>query len=453
MEKQDQNKNGQIQIFAKNIKGTANGGILEESKYTKNISGGKHVQNGKGGGVNNDKNNKRKPSLELRVLKVEGPFDEKDKKVEIIEKNKWYTYRVIQFNREPKKEELQNLRWGMKYDDGKVNDLTDVSYKGWKEISHKVLDNNNSSKLQMYAFFKMPNDNASVKADIQQGEVLIIVGTEQHSESYGNKLMFPAQAVREIKQNYKDNKHANIVIFKDKFTALQLSIIKRDARKWNKDLYFKQINSVNDLIAYINNGDTTVDRSKLKISTIKIFSHGLPSILDFGLDGKNEASQRFKIEHVSQLKKESFSSRPIIYSFACRTGNSDNRVVTLREGYKYDSETIKLVKPQESLAQVLANHLDATVYAYLKRSNYTSSWLDGGDKLYTKDYMTIEDEEVSNPLNPKDWYKATLGDSRWDEALWNPAGAYLAPSSGVSPGGLLEGGMFIFEKDKKEKKK
>ena len=67
--------------------------------------------------------------------------------------------------------------------------------------------------------------------------------------------------------------------------------------------------------------------------------------------------------------------------------------------------------------------------------------------------MTIEDEEVSNPLNPKDWYRATLGDSRWDEALWNPAGAYLAPSSGVSPGGLLEGGMFIFEKDKKEKKK
>lgn len=49
----------------------------------------------------------------------------------------------------------------------------------------------------------------------------------------------------------------------------------------------------------------------------------------------------------------------------------------LLEGYKYDSETIKLVKPQESLAQVLANHLDATVYAYLKRSNYTSSWLDG----------------------------------------------------------------------------
>lgn len=95
------------------------------------------------------------------------------------------------------------------------------------------------------------------------------------------------------------------------------------------------------------------------------------------MDGKNEASQRFKIEHVSQLKKESFSSRPFIYSYACRTGNSDNRVVTLREGYKYDSETIKLVKPQESLAQVLANHLDATVYAYLKRSNYTSSWLDG----------------------------------------------------------------------------
>lgn len=115
--------------------------------------------------------------------------------------------------------------------------------------------------------------------------------------------MFPAQAVREIKQNYKDNKHANIVIFKDKFTALQLSIIKRDARKWNKDLYFKQINSVNDLIAYINNGDTTVDRSKLKISTIKIFSHGLPSILDFGLMVKMRLLKDLKLNMLVSLRK------------------------------------------------------------------------------------------------------------------------------------------------------
>lgn len=47
----------------------------------------------------------------------------------------------------------------------------------------------------------------------------------------------------------------------------------------------KRINSVTELIDYINIGDATVNRSRLKISTIKIFSHGLPSILDFWLDG------------------------------------------------------------------------------------------------------------------------------------------------------------------------
>lgn len=47
-------------------------------------------------------------------------------------------------------------------------------------------------------------------------------------------------------------------------------------------------------------------------------------------------------------------------------------------GYKCDTETIKVVKPEESLAQKLANHLDANVYAYLKRSIYTTSWLDAG---------------------------------------------------------------------------
>ncbi|CAA7386998.1 hypothetical protein [Chryseobacterium fistulae] len=447
MAEQEKNK-GRITIIAKNITGNANGQILQESKRTKNVVGGQFFQNGKNGGVNYQINRERQLPLELRVLQIDGPFDENNKKVEVIEKNKWYTYKAIQFNREPKKEELQNLRWGVKYDDEAMKELAQVSCKGFKEITHKILENNNSSKLRIYAFFKAPNENVSVGVEIEQGEVLIIVGTEQHSESYGNKLMFPAQAVREIRENYKKHKHANILIFKDKFTEMQLSIIKRDAKKLNKDIYFKPIHTVSELINYINNGDKTINRSKQKISVIKIFSHGLPSVLDFGLDGKNEEAQRFKLSHVTQLNKESFMEHPVIYSYACRTGNSDGRVVTANPGYKYDSETIKLVKPEESLAQKLSEHLEAKVYAFLRRSNYTSTWMDGGNKEYKSKYMTIEDDEVSSPFNPKDWYRATLGDSRWDESLWNPDGAFLLPTSGKSPSGLLENGMFIFEKGK-----
>jgi hypothetical protein len=444
MAEQDQKKHGQIQIFAKNIRGNANGCILEESRYTKNIASGRHIQNGYAGGVNNGVNNPRKEAL--RVIKVEGPFDEKNKLVDTIEKGKWYTYKA-KFNREPEKRELKMLKWASEYDEtGKKNLLSDVSNREKEEIVHQVFTSSINLRLKIYAYFQNPV--TFTKAEIIQGEVLLIVGTEQHSQTYGNKLMFPAQAVREIRENYKNHKYVNIIIFKDEFTEMQLSIIKRDAKKWNTDLYFKKINSVSELITYINNGDATVARSRTKISTIKIFSHGLPSVLDFGLDGDNEDSQRFKIQHVSQLKKEVFTERPEIYSYACRTGNSDGRAVTLNPSYKYDTKSINLVKPNESLAQKLADHLNAKVYAFLRRSNYTPTWLDKGNKDYKSKYMTIEDENVSNPLNPKDWFR-----KGWDEALWNPDGAFLLPKSGESPSGLLQSGMFVFEKDKKETKK
>lgn len=171
------------------------------------------------------------------------------------------------------------------------------------EISHQIFPTSTAHKLKMYAYFQKPELYA--KAEITQGEVLIVIGTEQHSQSYGNKLMFPAQAVSEIKENYKNHKYANIIIFSDEFSDMQLSIIKRDAKKWNTNLYFKKITTVSELIKYINDGDATVSRGKAKVSTLKIFSHGLPSILDFGLDGDNEEAQRFKIQHVSQLRKES----------------------------------------------------------------------------------------------------------------------------------------------------
>ncbi|MDH6252783.1 hypothetical protein M2347_002510 [Chryseobacterium sp. H1D6B] len=448
MASQEQKK-GQITITAKNIKGTSHGQILEESKRTRNTAGGKHIQNGANGGVSHNVNKERKLPLELRVLKVEGPFDpDTKKKVEVIEKDKWYSYKVTQYNRTPKKEELQHLKWATEYDDSDTKPLLkEVSDKGISEIMHMVKNEAGNTKLRVYAFFKAPNKNVSVETKILQGEIVLIVGTEQHSQTYGNKLMFPSQAVREVRENYASHKHATIIIFKDAFTAMQLSIIKRDARVWNKTLYFKQINSTAELVQYINKGDATVNRGDVKIETIKIFSHGLPSVLDFGLDGKNEEAQRFKISHVNQLSKESFVKKPVIYSYACRTGNVDDRIVTLNPSYKYDAESIKLVKPEESLAQKLSEHLDAKVYAYLRRSNYTSSWLDGGNKEYKQHYITIEDEEVSNPLNPKDWFR-----KGWDEALWNYKGAYLLPTSGNSPGGLLEGGMFIFEKGKKPEK-
>jgi len=104
-------------------------------------------------------------------------------------------------------------------------------------------------------------------------EVIIIVGTEQNNPHYGNKLMFAAQAVREIKHKYPNDKYVNIVIFKEAYTKMQLDIIKRDAKRWNNTVYFKQINYTEELIGYINSGDATIDRRKRKIKKIIIFAH------------------------------------------------------------------------------------------------------------------------------------------------------------------------------------
>lgn len=435
-------RKGQIQIFAKNIKGNARGEIREDAKYIKNIAGGKHVQNGFTGGVNNGTNQPRKEAL--RVVKIEGPFDENNSIVDTIEKEKWYMYKA-KFNREPKEHELNLLKWAREFDENDKKMLIDVSNRGLSEIKYKIIDNTINNRVKIFAYFQQPT--VFSKAEIVQGEILFIIGTEQHSQTYGNKLMFPAQAVREIRQYHKNHKHTNILIFKDQYTDMQMSIIKRDAKKWNPLLYFKKINSVDELIKYLNEGDVTINRRKNKISIIKIYSHGLPSILDFGLDGDNEQKQRFTISHISKLKKESFTVNSEIYSYACRTGNLDNRIETANPNYQYDESSLKYVKSNESLAQKLSNYLDAKVYAYLRRSNYTPTWLDNGDENYKRKYITIEDENVSNPFNPKDWFRRG-----WDEALWNSDGAYLPPKSGNSPGGLLEEGLFLFQKDKDPKK-
>ncbi|WP_312079024.1 hypothetical protein [Chryseobacterium sp.] len=122
---EDQSKKGKIQVFAKNIRGNANGTILEESRYTKNIAGGRQVQNGRSGGVNHDVNQGRRSIEDTRVITIEC-LDELDdgsandgsktntKKGVLF--NKAYRFKAKEFtNGEPKNP--NNIRWTLKYTD------------------------------------------------------------------------------------------------------------------------------------------------------------------------------------------------------------------------------------------------------------------------------------------------------------------------------------------------
>jgi len=135
---------GKIQIFAKNIRGNANGGILEESKFTRNVAGGRQVQNGKGGGVNHDVNQGRTTVEETRVKSIEcldelddgstndGSASETNFKKGVLY-NKSYRFRVKEYtNGNPK--HPNNIRWALKYTNSETGQVEEniLQNKDWR---------------------------------------------------------------------------------------------------------------------------------------------------------------------------------------------------------------------------------------------------------------------------------------------------------------------------------
>ncbi|MFP3593144.1 hypothetical protein [Chryseobacterium sp. SIMBA_038] len=464
-----ENKKGQILIFAKNIKGSAKGQILEESKRTQNTAGLKHLQNGSSGGINNSKNQNRKPPVELRILKIDGPFDENDRKVDVIEKNKWYTYKVAKFNREPKKGELQNLKWAVKYDDGKVNELNEISCKGYKEITHKVLDNNNASKLRIYVFFKAPNENASVKANVETlCDAVMVVGSELHEPTYGNKMRFFAQAVRTLLLNKSKWKKVSLIYFntveplkKKSYNQEEINEMKKSllSKYSNTEIDYTEIKNVSEMINKIN--------SYKNIKALHFYSHGMPSKITFGLGhiGDNiNGPQTFTFAEINKINKKIFTKDAQVHSYACRTGNNQEDVMQddftpyytihyfagkadftekhltkesaqkrykeLKRGfsnvYLYEPSTFPSdIHSEQSLAQKLAKYLGVSVFAFKTRSDYQPTWHGNFKKI------EIDDETVEKGgfLGYKIWQDG-------DHALWNSTGALNGVKGGNTPKGL-----------------
>ncbi|WP_306353369.1 hypothetical protein [Flavobacterium sp. '19STA2R22 D10 B1'] len=150
----------------------------------------------------------------LLIKKIEGPFDENNKKVNVVEKGTWYTYKITQFNRTPKEKELKNIKWASQYDDGAIKEIKDVTNKGYKEIKHMLKGDNTSTKLRIYAFCKASNKQVSVEAEIKVLEPIIIyvcgywnklmpyAGTEWGQEYWGTKLKQAAKGYFKAPKEY-----------------------------------------------------------------------------------------------------------------------------------------------------------------------------------------------------------------------------------------------------------
>lgn len=155
---------GKINIIAKNFSENATGSIREDAAQIRNYSEKQIVQNGENG-VNYDKNKDRKPPTDIRVTKVEGPFDANGKLVDKITLGTSYVFKATP-TRKPTVIELKLLKWAIKLDNNEKEVILGTAnynkLEGDKIILHLKL-NHDFDKAKIYAFYQKSDDAVSVE--------------------------------------------------------------------------------------------------------------------------------------------------------------------------------------------------------------------------------------------------------------------------------------------------
>jgi hypothetical protein len=388
------------------------------------------------------------PPLPLRVVKLDGPFDEKGQKVTVLEKEKWYIYKVVQFNRGAKEYEIKDLKWATKFDNQPLN-TSYSNIRGLKEVKFNIDKEFNFTKFVVYAYFEKPIDEVSIEASLMTEEVIIIVGTEQHTSNPSNKMMFLANALLVVQtRKFINHKHLKIIIYRGdhnerKYTETILNTFKKDILKYNSHAEVIIINSTLELINCFNTGNSTGIKNTLvkrKIKEVYAFAHGTIisinnkdyGIISFGMDGPGSNKQYLGIDEFKKISPEVFiPNQTHFYSYACRTG----------AGTKEKSSD---PKKEQSLAQKMADHGKIIVHAFIRRSQYENTWgTKNNRKTYESDHsMGTWKEKISNTIY--DWWEDDpptqnhfeeymKTETKVEGYLWNSKGSYMLPVAGDSP--------------------
>lgn len=395
-----------------------------------NYGGGGMQQNGTANGVVNAKNEEIDTLL---VTKIEGPLDDTGKKVEKPQENEKYWFKAT-FNKNATLPQIKTLKWSFTVEEGQMHSIA-ANYDGIKSGGNTLQVKLPFREIRLFAYFKKPLKKVSLELKTADKEVFIIIGTEQDEANAANKLMFPAQAVRTIRMNFKKHEHLKVLMFTDKYTEASIKAVENAVKLHNKKAVFSKINSTEELIKKFNEGDIQYRR----ITHIYVFAHGNfennKSVVQFGYKGTNQAKQVFSIESFNQIKKELFlqDNQSVFYSYACRTGAG------------VDSE--KAADPQKhlSMAQSMATQGKITVHAFMRRSLYADTW---GKQRQRDSYASDNDTEESgwdnfkadlkdnfssSPENMTEFSKYRKKEVRVDGLIWNPDGAFSGVTAGTWP--------------------
>ncbi|WP_371369025.1 PAAR domain-containing protein [Pseudomonas sp. QL9] len=194
---------------------------------------------------------------------------------------------------------------------------------------------------------------------------LIAVAGSQHDNSSGNKMMFIGQAVRELSE-FKRSKPAltrTLVVFTPSYNEAMLNAARGSAEAYGAG--FVSVSNVQELIDYLNRGK---DREQSPIEHLSFFSHGVPHRIAFGYQLAGDYQMSLDVLSYSKISILAFSSAARIDSYACRTGMGNRPEYPIEEGIQFFPQT------NESLAQLLADHLQIKVRAFIRRSDYRNTW-------------------------------------------------------------------------------
>lgn len=132
---------------------TANGGNLTFNARKK------VTMVGRNGGV--QYLNDYTPPPPLRVVKLDGPFDEKGQKVSSIKKGILYQYKIVNFNRQPKPHEVIRIKWATQFDEGEIISKYPQN-NGKQEVKFWVPRDVKNSKFSVYAYLEKPCKDVSI---------------------------------------------------------------------------------------------------------------------------------------------------------------------------------------------------------------------------------------------------------------------------------------------------
>jgi len=268
------------------------------------------------------------------------------------------------------------------------------------------------------------NNNPLLYIDPNGMENIVVVGS-QSDNSAGNKLMFANQGIRAIKEMSKNspNESRSMIIFTEGYTDDQLSAIEKSVKSYGGTLV--KVNSSEEFTNYVNSksssgGELSGARENDKITTMEIYSHGLPGSIEFGYEGKSESKYKLDASNVSNLNPGAFNgTNSTIYSYACRTGTGSN--------INFIGPTF-MMKTSKSLAQKLANATGAHVVAFPVRTDYQFT------------LGTWSERRFSFP-------RAAPANYLIDGGAFMPTGAAHPVTAGGSPFGFYSGEMNFYPKN------